>query len=56
LWSEKDGKRTVSDQQQLVNAVKKAGGADGYIVVIEIDEQQRPVTIHDILPYIKTTQ
>lgn len=52
IWSAVDGKRLESDQQKLVNAVKKAGGADGYCVVIEIDDQQKPVTIKDILPYL----
>ncbi len=55
IWSDKDGKRIVSDEQKLVDAVKKAGGADGYLIVIEIDDQQKPVTINDILPYIKAT-
>ena len=53
IWSDKDGKRIVSDQQKLVDAVKKAGGADGYLIVIEIDGQQKPVTINEVLPYIK---
>ena len=53
IWSEKDGKRTISDQQKLVDAVKKAGGADGYLIVIEIDDQQKPVSINEILPYLK---
>ncbi len=53
IWSATDGKRTISDQQKLVDAVKKAGGADGYIIVIEIDEQQKPVSINEILPYLK---
>ena len=42
-----------SDQQKLVNAIKKAGGADGYCVVIEIDDQQEPVSIKEILRYLK---
>lgn len=53
IWSAVDGKRQISDQQKLVNAVKKAGGPDGYIVVIEIDDQQKPVSLNDILPFIK---
>jgi hypothetical protein len=53
IWSSIDGKRTVSDQQKLVDAVKKAGGADGYLIVIEIDDQQKPVNINEILPYLK---
>lgn len=52
IWSDADGKRIISDQQQLVNAVKKAGGANGYCVVIEIDDEQKAVNIEDILPYI----
>ena len=56
IWSDKNGTRLISDQQKLVNAVKRAGGADGYFIVIEIDDQQKPVSINDILPYIKPTQ
>jgi len=53
IWSDLDGKRIESDQQKLVDAVKKAGGPDGYVIVIEIDDRQKPVTVDDILPYIK---
>jgi hypothetical protein len=53
IWSAADGKRTESNQQKLVDAVKKAGGAYGYLIVIEIDDQQKPVTINEILPYLK---
>ena len=56
IWSTTDGKRTVSNQQKLVDAVKKAGGADGYVIVIEIDDQQKPVSINAILPYLKKTK
>ena len=53
IWSQTDGQRSESNQQKLVDALKKAGGADGYCIVIEIDNQQKPVSIHEILPYIK---
>jgi hypothetical protein len=53
IWSDVNGKRIISDQQKLVDAVKKAGGADGYLIVIEIDDQQKPVSINEILPYLK---
>ena len=53
IWSSTDGKRMESDQQKLVNAVKAAGGADGYCIVIEIDDLQKPVSIEEILPYLK---
>ncbi len=52
-WGAVDGKRTVSDQQKLVNAVKAAGGPDGYCIVIEMDDRQEPVSLHEILPYLK---
>lgn len=53
IWSTADGSRMISDQQKLVDAVKKAGGPDGYVVVIEIDNQQKPVSLNEILPYLK---
>lgn len=54
IWSEVDGRRTESNQQKLVQALKTAGGANGYCVVIEIDDQQKSVRLEEILPYIKT--
>ena len=53
IWSEFDGRRKESDQQRLVDALKKAGGATGYCIVIEIDNQQRPVSAQEITPYLK---
>ena len=50
IWN---GKRIESDQQKLVNALLRAGGANGYCVVIEIDNKQLPVTLHDILPFLQ---
>jgi hypothetical protein len=52
IWSDANGRRTVSDQQKLVDAVKKAGGANGYLIVIEIDDKQQPVTLQDVLPFL----
>jgi hypothetical protein len=53
LWSNIDGRQLESNQQKLVNAIKKAGGANGYWVVIEIDDQPKPVSLAEILPFIK---
>jgi len=53
IWSLSDGRRLESNQQKLVNAVKKAGGAEGFCLVIEIDDQQKPVSINEILSYLK---
>jgi hypothetical protein len=45
IWN---GKRVESDQQKLVNALLRAGGANGYCVVIELDDKQSAVTLEDI--------
>jgi hypothetical protein len=49
IWN---GKRLESDQQKLINGLLKAGGGNGYCVVIEIDDKHAPVTIKDLLPYL----
>jgi len=56
IWSEADGKRMQSDQQKLVAALQRAGGANGYCVVIEIDEEERPVSLSEILPLINASK
>jgi hypothetical protein len=52
-WSSEDGLRIKSGQQKLVDAIKKSGKIIGYYVVINIDDQQKPVSIEEILPYLK---
>jgi hypothetical protein len=49
IWN---GNRLESDQQKLVNALLKAGGAIGYCLVIELDDTPSPVTLNDVLPYL----
>lgn len=53
IWDETTGRRKISDQQKLINAIEKAGGADGYYIVIELNDEDRPVTIKDILTYLE---
>ena len=53
VWSGEDGKRLQSDQQKLAAALLKAGPPDGYCVVIEIDDAQKPVTIEEVLSLSK---
>lgn len=50
IWN---GRRQESDQQKLVNGLLKAGGAMGYVVVIELDDKNEPVTPDDLLPFLK---
>ncbi len=47
------GRRTESNQQLLVNALTKAGGADGYLVVLELDDKQLPVSIKEIFSLLR---
>ena len=49
IWN---GKRLESDQKELINALLKAGGAEGYCVVIELDDKQKSITIKEILPQL----
>lgn len=56
IWNEQTGQRQESDQQQLIQAMIKAGGANGYAIVINIDDEQRPVALYDIVPLIEKAQ
>ncbi len=53
LWSPEQGTRLVSDQQMLADAVLQAGGADGYLLVLELTDEARAVEPADILPYLQ---
>lgn len=52
IWNAEDGTRQVSDQQRLMDALQKAGGANGYYIVIEINDEQKAVTAEEILPLL----
>jgi hypothetical protein len=51
IW-DATGKCIFSDQQKLADAVKKAGGANGYLIVLELDDAQKIVSPEEILPYL----
>jgi hypothetical protein len=48
IWSEADGTIVQSDQQKLHDAIQKAGGANGYLIVLDISNDNRAVSIEDI--------
>lgn len=56
IWNEENGHRIESDQQQLINAMIKAGGANGYAIVININDEQCPVALYDIVPLIEKAE
>ncbi|MDQ6757817.1 MAG: hypothetical protein M3004_12870 [Bacteroidota bacterium] len=53
IWN---GKRIETDQQKLVYALLKAGGAYGYCVVMELDNKQQPVNINELIPIIQKSE
>ena len=53
IWNNKTGFLQTSDQLLLAQAIKNAGGANGYLVVVEIDDKQFPVTLADVISFLK---
>lgn len=53
IWNNKTGFLQISDQLLLTQAIKNAGGAKGYLIVIEIDDKKSPVTIADVISFLK---
>lgn len=51
IWDNITGNIKISEQLLLIEAIKKAGGAKGYLIVVEIDDNQRAVTTQEILSY-----
>jgi hypothetical protein len=49
IW---DGKRIESNQKKLIEALLKAGGAEGYCTVVELDDSKAPVSFSELLPFI----
>ena len=53
IWSETTGRLLESDQKKLSDALTKAGGPYGYAIVINIDDKEEPVSMNDIVPFLK---
>ena len=53
FWNEKTGFHESSDQLLLTRAVHDAGGPSGYLIVIELGPGESPVTMTDILRFLK---
>lgn len=48
IWDPKNGQLIVSGQKALTDAVEKAGGPNGYVLVLDIDNEEKPVTMEDV--------
>lgn len=53
IWSEIDGRNIESEQAKLMNAFFSTGNIKGFLVVINIDDEEEDIKIEDILPYLK---
>jgi hypothetical protein len=53
VWDYTTGKRIYSDQQKLIDAYKSIGAVKGYLIVLNIIDSNRPVTINDFKAIIK---
>jgi len=51
-WSPVNGKRVSSEQQKLVDIMKRIGFEKGYMVVVELNDEPRAVTLEEVLPLI----
>lgn len=49
MWSQ-DGSCVYSDELALVKAYASLKSSTGYLVVVELDDQSRPVGMYDVLP------
>jgi hypothetical protein len=55
LWDDQ-GKRTYSDQEKIAEGLLTAGGADGYVVVVELDDQNRPVSLGELSGWMQKAE
>ncbi len=52
IWDSKTGKCLESDQVKLINAFRSTKQNKGFLVVIELDNKNKPVTLSDIVKYL----
>jgi hypothetical protein len=55
-WDPQTGRRLDSDQQKLVDAVKQAGAAVGYAVVVYLSDKKAPVSLQEVLPALQAAE
>jgi hypothetical protein len=54
-WND-DGIRVKSDQQEIVDALDLTGTDSGYVVVVELNDAGKPVSIDEIAPIIVSAE
>lgn len=53
VWSEETGKCLESDQVKLMNAFFSTKQLYGFLIVADLDNQNKPVAIEEIIPFIE---
>ncbi len=48
IWDPKNGQLISSGQMELTDAVERAGGPDGYVLVVDVNNDDKPVTIEEV--------
>ncbi len=56
LWSKDSGKLIKSDQIALMEAYRKLHSSRGYFIIIELNDEQKPVKLHDIKKYLLSAE
>ncbi len=56
FWSEEDGSRLRSDQDKLIKALESIGFTQGFLVVIEMDDSPRPVSLEEVKYLVEQTK
>jgi hypothetical protein len=53
VWDKKTGRRIESDQQKLTDAIKKVSGANGYFIVVELNDKAESVSPREVSDLIE---
>jgi len=56
IWSEETGKCIESDQVKLMNAFFSTGQLYGFLVVVNLDDSKKPVTIEELKPFVEAAE
>jgi hypothetical protein len=55
-WSKDDGSLLYSDQLALLKAFAVSGTDQGYLVLVEIDDSERPVALADVVDAVRAAE
>ncbi|MBN1302595.1 MAG: hypothetical protein JW995_15360 [Melioribacteraceae bacterium] len=56
IWDGQTGKCIESDQVKLINAFYSTNRLKGFLIVVNLDDQKRPVELDDLLPHILSAE